>query len=212
MQRLKYLAGKERFVRRQNWHIAKALVAFDKGFHQVGETLLQVVMAFPWVWVAISKIPRDTERKMPFAYKTGNTSHMSPHSFFHQISKRSFCGKDVLVIFDSKIQTGKAVWIVVRYITTDLKIECLIHLQLLDQGILSVSNSKSINPTYNVWLSCCKQCGFVYLGSGVSITRVFLPHAFDLVGRKFCTPNLVKFTDQPKRTKRQNYHRLLPNM
>lgn len=204
--------------------IAEALVSSDKESHPVGETLppdqrvyrIKVVMAFLRAGVPLSKMISFRELLEENAFRLSDRRHMSDVIPFISAQEREkikeeLCGKDISVIFDGTTQMGEAMGIVVRYISHDWKIEQrLVHLQLLAQSmsgeevarevIATLSVSYSINPTS---LLATKRDRAAVNNVALHTLKVVYPalldigcfsQTLDLVGSKFCAPNLVEFT------------------
>ena len=147
----KHQAGKQRLAAKEKSEcdIAEVLAAFDKEPHPVGKTLPQdqrvypvkVVMAFLRAGVPLNKIESFRELLEENAFRLSDRHHMSDIIPFISSQeqariKEEIGGKDLSVIFDGTTRMGEAMGIVVRYITSDWKIQQrLIRLQLLAQSM-----------------------------------------------------------------------------
>ena len=222
----KHRAGKVRVAKREKAEsdIAEALVASDKESHPVGETLpqdqrvfhIKVVMAFLRAGVPLSKMTSFRELLEENAFCLSDRRHMSDVIPFISSQeqakiKEELCGKDIAVIFDGTTRMGEAMGIVVRYVSSEWKIEKrLVRLQLLAQSmsgeevarelIATLSVSYSINPTS---LLATMRDRAAVNNVAFRTLKVMYPalidvgcfsHTLDLVGSKFCAPNLVEFT------------------
>ena len=117
-------------------------------------------MAFLRAGVPLSKMTNFRELLEENAFRLSDRRHMSDVISSQEQAKikEELCGKDISVIFDGTTRMGEAMGIVVRYVSSEWKIEQrLVRLQLLAQSmsgeevarelIATLSVSYSINPT-----------------------------------------------------------------
>ena len=222
----KHQAGKQRLAAKEKSEcdIAEALAASDKESHPVGETLPQdqrvyrvkVVMAFLRAGVPLNKIESFRELLEENAFRLSDRRHMSDIIPFissqEQVRiKKEIGGKDLSVIFDGTTRMGEAMGIVVRYITSDWKIQQrLVRLQLLAQSMSGEEVARELITTLSVHYSVSSNSLLDTMRDRASVNDVALrtlkviypalldigcfSHTLDLVGNKFCTPHLTDFS------------------
>ena len=115
------------------------------------------------------------------------------------------------VIFDGTTRMGEAMGIVVRYITSDWKIQQrLVRLQLLAQSMSGEEVARELITTLSVHYSVSSNSLLATMRDRASVNDVALrtlkviypallgvgcfSHTLDLVGNKFCTPLLTDFS------------------
>ena len=115
------------------------------------------------------------------------------------------------VIFDGTTRMGEAMGIVVRYITSDWKIQQrLVRLQLLAQSMSGEEVARELITTLSVHYSVSSNSLLATMRDRASVNDVALrtlkviypallgvgcfSHTLDLVGNKFCTPLFTDFS------------------
>ena len=222
----KHQAGKERLAKKEKAEsdIAEALVSSDKELHPVGETLpqdqrvyrIKVVMAFLRAGVPLSKLTSFRELLEENGFRLSDRRHMSDVIPFIASQEQAkikgeLCGKDISVIFDGTTRMGEAMGIVVRYVSSEWKIEQqLVRLQLLAQSMSGEEVARELISTLSVRYSINSTSLLATMRDRAAVNNVALrtlkvvypalmdvgcfSHTLDLVGTKFSTPNLVEFT------------------
>ena len=128
-----------------------------------------------------------------------------------QVRIKEVGGKDLSVIFDGTTRMGEAMGIVVRYVTSDWKIQQrLVRLQLLAQSMSGEEVARELITTLSVHYSVSSNSLLATMRDCASVNDVALrtlkviypalldvccfSHTLDLVGNKFCTTHLTDFS------------------
>ena len=134
----KHQTGKERVAKKERSEsdIAEALVTSDKECHPVREKLppkqrvyhTKVVTAFLRAGVPLTKMTSFRELLEENAFRLSDRRHMSDIILFISSQeqakiKEELCGKDISVYLDGTTRMGEAMGIVVRYVTSEWKVE-----------------------------------------------------------------------------------------
>ena len=203
--------------------IANLMKAEDKVNHPVGETLpmaqrvyrVKVLKSFLRAAVPLAKLESFRDLLEENMYRLSDHRHMSdlvPLIVAQEQTeiKKELSGRPVSVVFDGTTRLGGAMAVVLRFVDSSFTIQQrLIRLQLLAKSMTGEEIARELINSLSVQCSVGSNLVVAMMhdraacnGVAVRTLKIVFPfmvdvgcfsHTLDLVGDKFCTPQLDSF-------------------